>query len=48
MVDGGGGGDKVPTDREVTANRPNVIPYFSIDNAHLVYNTHPILFRHSF
>jgi hypothetical protein len=24
------------------------IPYFSIDNAHLMYNTHPKLFRHSF
>ena len=24
------------------------IPYFSIDNAHLMYNAHPKLFRHSF
>jgi len=24
------------------------IPYFSIDNAHLMYNGHPKLFRHSF
>jgi hypothetical protein len=24
------------------------IPYFSIDNAHLMYNPHPKLFRHSF
>ena len=24
------------------------IPYFSIDNAHLKYNAHPKLFRHSF
>ena len=23
-------------------------PYFSIDNAHLMYNAHPKLFRHSF
>ena len=25
-----------------------VLPYFSIDNAHLMYNAHPKLFRHSF
>ena len=24
------------------------VPYFSIDNAHLMYNAHPKLFRHSF
>jgi hypothetical protein len=24
------------------------LPYFSIDNAHLMYNAHPKLFRHSF
>jgi hypothetical protein len=24
------------------------LPYFSIDNAHLIYNVHPKLFRHSF
>ena len=24
------------------------IPYFSIDNAHLMYNAHPKLFRNSF
>ena len=24
------------------------LPYFSIDNAHLMYNAHPELFRHSF
>jgi hypothetical protein len=24
------------------------LPYFSIDNAHLIYNAHPKLFRHSF
>jgi hypothetical protein len=24
------------------------IPYFSIDNAHLMYNAHPKLFRHSY
>jgi hypothetical protein len=24
------------------------IPYFSIDNAHLIYNAHPKHFRHSF
>jgi len=23
-------------------------PYFSIDNAHLIYNAHPKRFRHSF
>jgi len=27
---------------------PPVLQYFSIDNAQLVYNTHPKLFRHSF
>jgi hypothetical protein len=26
----------------------NKIPYFSRDNAHLMYNAHPKLFRHSF
>jgi hypothetical protein len=26
----------------------NYIQYFSIDNAHLMYNAHPRLFRHSF
>ena len=26
----------------------NYLPYFSIDNAHLKYNAHPKLFRHSF
>ena len=25
-----------------------ILPYFSIDNAHLMYNAHPKLFRHSF
>ena len=25
-----------------------LLPYFSIDNARLMYNTHPNLFRHSF
>jgi len=25
-----------------------LLPYFSIDNAHLMYNAHPKLFRHSF
>ena len=25
-----------------------IIPYFSIDNAHLMCNAHPKLFRHSF
>jgi hypothetical protein len=25
-----------------------IIPYFSIDKAHLMYNAHPRLFRHSF
>ena len=25
-----------------------VLPYFSIDNAHLMYNAHTKLFRHSF
>jgi hypothetical protein len=24
------------------------VQYFSIDNAHLMYNAHPKLFRHSF
>ena len=24
------------------------LPYFSIDNLHLMYNAHPKLFRHSF
>jgi hypothetical protein len=26
----------------------NILPYFSIDNAHLMYNAHPKLFLHSF
>jgi hypothetical protein len=26
----------------------NNVPYFSIDKAHLMYNAHPKLFRHSF
>jgi hypothetical protein len=26
----------------------NLTPYFSIDNAHLIYNAHPKHFRHSF
>jgi len=25
-----------------------LLSYFSIDNAHLIYNAHPKLFRHSF
>ena len=25
-----------------------IIPYFSIDNAHVMYNAHPKIFRHSF
>jgi hypothetical protein len=28
--------------------RGSILPYFSIDNAHLTYNTHPKLFWHSF
>jgi len=24
------------------------LPYFSLDNAHLMYNAHPKLFRHCF
>jgi hypothetical protein len=30
------------------SKKNNLIPYFSIDNAHLMYNAHPKLFRHSF
>jgi hypothetical protein len=26
----------------------SIVPYFSIDNAHLMYNAHPKFFRHSF
>ena len=37
---------KIPTTTEtVMLNR---LPYFSIDNAHLMYNAHPKLLRHSF
>jgi hypothetical protein len=27
---------------------PSKLPYFSIDKAHLIYNAHPQIFRHSF
>ena len=36
------GGNKQSTDEIV------ILPYFSIDNAHLMYNAHPKSFRHSF
>jgi hypothetical protein len=31
-----------------TLNNFSKLPYFSIDNANLMYNAHPKLFRHSF
>ena len=35
--------------RQICATmQATILPYFSIDNAHLMYNAHPKLFRHSF
>ena len=34
--------------RKNTGYVSKILPYFSIDNAHLMYNAHPKLFRHSF
>ena len=33
---------------QATGISPTSVSYFSIDNAHLMYNAHPKLFRHSF
>ena len=32
----------------LSSKRRILLPYFSIDNAHLMYNAHPKLLRHSF